>query len=119
MKYKTFFATDDQVQKMCVNVIMSSTHDTDLSIADLTPIIEVRPDDIILDALGITIIYDQGRMVNIEFVRQTFLKQLWWVSFGGCIEPRIQYQSWCWKYPTFEELALSVSVICEDGPSET
>ena len=121
MKYTTFFATDQQVIAMCVNVCNASSVPHDPLFSHFAQgIIEVSDNDIELTQHGISIDYRYGVMVNIDFKRlNVLLNDFWNVSFSGCVEPRIDHQSWIWKYPSFKDLAVSAGVVLEDGKIKT
>lgn len=96
-----FTATVDQVKQIAANAVTAS-FPVGMGHLHFTPgeciaeDIKVRPDGIHLD-------YVEGRMVKLSISMRE--SGTWQVPD---FEPRVDYQSWVAKYPSYKDLVLSV-----------
>lgn len=102
-----FIATDEQVKQMGCNAINASTPmgmgvlHYDESVVYTADMFQSGPITTLMH-----IDYIGGRMVKLSISRDMTLGDHWEVGAGR--EPTSDYQSWCSKYPTYEDLAKSV-----------
>lgn len=101
MKFK---ATEDQVKIMAANAI-SASRPMGMGYLHYKPG-EIAASAVHLTGFGVEVDYYQGRMVKLYIAR---LEDGLW-EFRGFKAPHPEYQSWCAKYPSYEELLGSAGI---------
>lgn len=101
-----FKATDEQAKQIAVNAIHAS-EPVGMGLLHYVPGDHWTTENIPLDDLGTTINLDyvQGRMVKLYMKKGE--SGTWAIKDLNGL-PNVEYQSWAKKYPTYDDLILSV-----------
>lgn len=110
-----FNATKEQIQQMAANAVNASVP-VGLGFLhhDGSKVFKLEEFDFDLK-WGLHLDYIGGRMVKLDF-NPVKGEENKWEPGCGCESPRSDYQSWCWKYPTLNDLFESVGIT---GPKKS
>jgi len=97
-----FKATEQQILQMAANAVNASKP-MGMGFLHYQPNNQFKPEDFIIKKNGLYLDYVQGRMVKL-FIHK--IEDNEWEVIG---EPRCDYQSWCSKYPAYEDLINSAN----------
>lgn len=101
--------TEDQVKQMAANAVNAASP---MGLGHLHATRkEFKPEDFQVDDGWLSLDYVQGRMTKLTVLCLGDNK--WSVTDQ---EPRADYQSWCYQYPTYQALAESAGMSVEASP---